>query len=42
MVANSKMCPKKKGKVAVLNHDALTSEYHQVMLAGMSQAPELM
>ena len=41
MLANSKMCPKKKGKVAVLNHDFLTSEYQQLMLAGLSQVPEL-
>ena len=41
MMANSKMCPKKKGKVAVVNHDFLTSDYHQVMLSGLSQAPEL-
>ena len=41
LLANSKMCPKKKGKVAVVNHDFLTSEYQQLMLAGMSQAPEL-
>lgn len=27
LLANSKMCPKKKGKVAVVNHDFLTSEY---------------
>ena len=35
------MCAKKKGKVAVLNHDFLTSEYQQLMLAGLSQVPEL-
>lgn len=35
MLANSALCPKKKGKVAVLNHDYLTSEYQQVMLAGI-------
>lgn len=39
--ANSPLCPKKKGKVAIVNHDYLTSEYHQVMLSGLYRVPSL-
>jgi len=40
-LAKSKLCPKKKGKVAIINHDWLTSEYQQVMMAGLFQASNM-
>jgi len=41
MLANSELCPSKKGKKAVLNHDFLTNEYQQMMLAGLFLAPSI-
>jgi len=39
LVANSEMCPSKKGKTAILNHNHLTNEYQQGMLAGLFMTP---
>jgi ubiquinone/menaquinone biosynthesis C-methylase UbiE len=33
------MCPKKKTKVAILNHNHLTNEYQQGMLSGLFLTP---
>lgn len=33
------MCPKKKGKVAILNHNHITNEYQLAMLAGLFLTP---
>ena len=40
-VANSELCPKKKGKQAVLNYDWLTNEYQQAMLSALFLAPSI-
>lgn len=39
ILANSEMCPPKKGKVAILNHTHLTNEYQQGMLAALFMTP---
>ena len=41
MLANSALCPKKKGKQAVVNHDVLTNEYQQAQLCGLFMVPSL-
>ena len=41
LVANSGLCPKKKGKKAIFNHDFLTAEYQQVMLSQLFRVPSL-
>ena len=40
-MANSELCPKKKGKAAIINHDWLCNEYQQVMLSGLCRVPKL-
>jgi spermidine synthase len=40
--AHSELCPKKKGKKAVFNFEALTHEYQHAILSGLYQTPELL
>jgi spermidine synthase len=40
-MANSEQSPAKKGKKAILNHDFLTNEYQQAMMAALCLAPGL-
>ena len=40
-VANSEQAPAKKGKTAILNHDFLTNEYQQAMMASLFLTPDL-
>jgi spermidine synthase len=39
--AKSEQAPVKKGKMAILNHDFLTNEYQQAMMAALFLAPDL-
>ena len=40
-LVTSELAPKKKGKVAVFDHDYLVSEYQRAMLSGLCQVPGL-
>ncbi len=40
-LTSSTLCPKKKQRVVVLNHELLCSEYQAAFLAGMSLVQEL-
>jgi hypothetical protein len=41
LLAKGELCPKKKGKVAIYNHDFLVSAYQQAIVSGLALVPDL-